>query len=313
MSASNPEIITRRPEQRVTVHIWRPSTFLAGLYQHLTDRQRFCIGHIALQTYERPDPQNPGAMLPGKFINFLPPVEMTTILKIQFGKTPNQALSQQYRDDAARFLELERPCASVDLYSLNPRTIEIMYNFLMEREQGFTWSSFSIPFFRGNSMSSTKLALLLLTAGAGGQLNLPLDVSIPILREMTTLFNRVKQAVCVDGIRLDLNLTLSELNTKLMTHGAEVRDVLTSVITTLTSFVAITSGECEAIVNHLRAQEMGLITEIPEEIENSLTPEDHLPSSSSGPVTPSIALVPSTSSDVSVPPEPARSPSPTGP
>lgn len=245
----------RREETKVTVHIWRASDFWGGLYRHITDRQMYCIGHVALQTYDHADPQNPGQTLPGKFINFLPPADMTTILNVHFGKTPCQEASYQYRDNAEKFFELDKPSISMDLYSLNPRAIEAMYDLLRARDQEFKWSAYSIPFFRSNYMSSTKLALWLLASGVEGGLQLPVHISIPVLREINTLLEKIKKLLCEDGIRIDPNITLAQIKEIALTRTGEVAELLTSVISTLANFAAISSNECEQLVTYLHGLE----------------------------------------------------------
>lgn len=209
-----------------------------------------------MQTYDHvnSDAGSAGEILPGRFINFLPPLEMATILKIRFGKTPNHALSYEHRDDPKKFFEIERPDLSIDLYSLNPRTIEGMYDLLHDSEAGFTWSAYSIPFFRGNYMSSTKLALFLLNHGSAGGFELPTHISVPVLREINFLWDKIKTSISPDGT-IAIPVTLERLKAAVIARSGEAVELLTSIVKTITSFSVVTASECEAIATYIQTME----------------------------------------------------------
>lgn len=277
-------MIEAKKENCVTVHIWFAGNFWGGMLRHLTGRQRYSIGHTAIQTYDHPNPEDLEQIECGIFANYLPDPELVSILGQALGKTPHHEASLQYRDDPQRFLALDPPSVSIHLFDINPRMVEHMYLAFQERRESFKWSVFNplhlVTFFYpslGNGMSSTKLVLSLLQAGASN-VTLPTDLEVPFLGEVSRLWERLC-SVLLEGEEVQINvnfrssdLSLQRLVKLLKDSGATVQGILTDIQEVVTYVAAITSKEIYDYASFLHEREKTLgidYSMCPEKLKNS--------------------------------------------
>lgn len=270
-------------ENTVSFYIWRESEFLGGLYRHMTNREKFRIGHVAVRTYRRKNPQfekDGQEYLEGRFLNFLPPPEETIVLGMLVSKTNNQAISSDCIENAEEFLELDPPSAVIHLNHLNATAIENTYDLLRANSEHIQWTAWTGLFFSSNNMSSTKIALQLLTSGIAGGLDLPMHIKIPTLRHVNHLIQRLKKLAETERSIKDILDKTSIADALKILVGLPVSETVEfakSLINTITTLTAVTASECEEALNYIKQVELATELDQQESLSDAVDEVDSVP------------------------------------